>query len=243
MSLSLVLRHAAVEKSSPLGEDLWRCGASDLIVDGIHWLSGRQNKDGGWGNVEAGQSNTGTTTLVQAALHLTAVPARHADLLGQAAEYVRRQGGVAEVRRQYAGDKSFEAAVLTNCALAGMVRWREVPALPFEVTCLPPWYRQLRRIPDVNHDLPVLIAVGQARFFHRPPLNPLVRWLRRACLKKSLRLLEQMSPVTGGYLEAIAPTSFVVMSLASIGQIEHPALRRGVEFLLTKVRADGSWPA
>ena len=69
-----------------------------------------------------------------------------------------------------------------------------------------------------------------------------MRWLRRACLKKSLRLLEQMSPVTGGYLEAIAPRArFVVMSLASIGQIEHPAPRRGVEFLLTSGAADGPW--
>ena len=145
------------------------CGAaepSDLIVDGIHWLSGRQNKDGGWGNVEAGQSNTGTTTLVQAALHLTAVPARHADLL--AGRRVRsqargRRGGSPPVcrRQELRGGGPDELRSGRHGSL------REVPALPFEVTCLPPWYRQLRRIPDVNHDLPVLIAVGQARFFHR----------------------------------------------------------------------------
>jgi squalene-hopene/tetraprenyl-beta-curcumene cyclase len=32
------------------------------------------------------------------------------------------------------------------------------------------------------------------------------------------------------------------MSLASAGLIDHPIVRHGVEFLLTSVRADGSWP-
>ncbi|MDP6060366.1 MAG: squalene--hopene cyclase, partial [Pirellulaceae bacterium] len=42
--------------------------------------------------------------------------------------------------------------------------------------------------------------------------------------------------------EAIPLTSFVVMSLASIGKSDLPVARRGVDFLLASVRTDGSWP-
>jgi squalene-hopene/tetraprenyl-beta-curcumene cyclase len=51
-----------------------------------------------------------------------------------------------------------------------------------------------------------------------------------------------MQPASGGFLEATPLTSFVVMSLASIGQARHPVARRGLEFILHSVRDDGSWP-
>jgi len=43
-------------------------------------------------------------------------------------------------------------------------------------------------------------------------------------------------------LEAIPLTSFVVMSLASIGKSDLAVVRRGVDFLIESVRPDGSWP-
>jgi squalene-hopene/tetraprenyl-beta-curcumene cyclase len=51
-----------------------------------------------------------------------------------------------------------------------------------------------------------------------------------------------MQPASGGYLEAIPLTAFVVMSLAGTGRAAHRVARRGVSFLLATVRADGSWP-
>jgi squalene-hopene/tetraprenyl-beta-curcumene cyclase len=51
-----------------------------------------------------------------------------------------------------------------------------------------------------------------------------------------------MQPASGGYLEAIPLTSFVVMALAHIGRGSHPVARRGLEFLHQSQRADGSWP-
>ena len=41
-----------------------------------------------------------------------------------------------------------------------------------------------------------------------------------------------MQPPSGGFLEAVPLTSFVVMSLASTGRAEHAVVRRGVGFLL-----------
>ncbi len=64
--------------------------------------------------------------------------------------------------------------------------WRDVPALPFELACLPV-SRMLRflRLPVVSYALPALVAIGQARFFHREPWNPLARLLRRLCVGAS----------------------------------------------------------
>ena len=123
-----------------------------------------------------------------------------------------------------------------------MVPWRKVPALPFELACLPQrWYHRLN-LPVVSYAIPALVAIGQAKFHHCPPGNPVTRWIRGAARKRSLAILEAIQPASGGFLEATPLTSFVVMSLASIGAAEHPVVRRGVEFLLASVRADGSWP-
>jgi len=131
---------------------------------------------------------------------------------------------------------------LANCALADMVPWRKVSALPFEMACLPQrWYHRLN-LQVVSYAIPALVAIGQLRHYHAPSRNPLVRWIRAAAKKRSLAVLEEIQPASGGYLEATPLTSFVVMSLASMGMTDHPVVRRGIEFLLSSVRSDGSWP-
>ena len=56
------------------------------------------------------------------------------------------------------------------------------------------------------------------------------------------RLLRAMQPESGGYLEATPLTSFVVMSLAGMGQTASPVVEAGVRFLVESMRDDGSWP-
>jgi squalene-hopene/tetraprenyl-beta-curcumene cyclase len=51
-----------------------------------------------------------------------------------------------------------------------------------------------------------------------------------------------MQPTSGGYLEAVPLTSFVAMSLASIGRIDDPVTQDGLRFIRDSFRADGSWP-
>jgi squalene-hopene/tetraprenyl-beta-curcumene cyclase len=129
------------------------------------------------------------------------------------------------------------------CALAGLVSWREVPPLPFELACFPQsWFRFLR-LQVVSYALPALIAIGQAVHHHRPrSWNPVTRLVRRAARRRSLRVLERIQPPNGGFLEATPLTSFVTMSLASIGLAGHPVAQKAASFLAQSVRPDGSWP-
>ena len=223
-------------------EEIYRNDLSEMIVQSLKWLAKQQNDDGGWGDTDRSRSNIATTMLVQAAFHLTGVPAQYQNLLQRAQAYVDRQGGISALKQRYEGDKTFAVPILANCALADLVPWRKVPALPFELSCLPQsWYHRLN-LPVVSYAIPALVAIGQAKHYHCPSLNPVVRGIRNLAKKRSLEILSEKQPGSGGFLEATPLTSFVVMSLASTGQVDHPVVRKGVEFLLASVRPDGSWP-
>ncbi|MBI3839114.1 MAG: squalene--hopene cyclase [Planctomycetia bacterium] len=240
-ALALAERHAPTI-AGRFADEKRECRLSELIMASVRWLAKHQNSDGGWGDTDKSLSNIATTMLVRSAFALTAVPADCPGLLERADAYISAQGGIAGLRRRYGKDKTFAVPILTNCALAGLIPWRKVPALPFELACFSQNVWKFLRLPVVSYAIPALVAIGQARYFHRKPWNPITRLLRRAAVGKSLRVLETLQPKSGGFLEATPLTSFVVMSLASIGRTDHPVVRKGVEFLLASVRPDGSWP-
>jgi squalene-hopene/tetraprenyl-beta-curcumene cyclase len=214
----------------------------DRIDAGVTWLVARQNPDGGWGDTDHSLSNIATTMLVQAALHLAGRAAEYTETLAAADRYVAAQGGLLGLRRRYGPDKTFAVPILSNAALAGLVPWREVAPLPFELAVFPQKVYRFLQMPVVSYAIPALVAIGQLRYFREPPRNPLTRWYRSQCIEGSLRVLERMQPASGGYLEAIPLTSFVVMSLAGSGRADHPVARKGIEFLRSSRLADGSWP-
>ena len=145
---------------------------------------------------------------------------------------------VAAIIARYGKDRTFSVPILTACALAGRVSWDEVLPLPFELAVLPHQLFRWLRLPVVSYALPALIAIGQVRHYHRPAR----RWLRDGARAASLRVLAQIQPANGGFLEAAPLTSFVVMSLAGMGLGAHPVAARGVQFLTASARPDGSWP-
>ena len=117
-----------------------------------------------------------------------------------------------------------------------------IPQLPFELAAVPHGWFQHLRLPVVSYALPALIAIGQVRHHFAPSRNPLARALRGRLRGVTHRLLRAMQPESGGYLEATPLTSFVVMSLAAMGQTDSPVVEAGVRFLVESMRDDGSWP-
>jgi squalene-hopene/tetraprenyl-beta-curcumene cyclase len=233
-ALALVRRHTTQDHAA-------------LIAGGIAWLAAHQNADGGWGDTTKSLSNISTTMLCRAAFHITGTAAQHGESLRRCETYLAEHFGrtpeeLAEaVRARYGKDRTFSVPILMTAALADLVDWREVPPLPFELACFPQsWFRFLR-LPVVSYALPALIAIGQAIYHHRPPRNPITRTIRSLSRRRSLRVLERIQPSSGGFLEATPLTSFVTMSLASIGHAEHPVARKAVEFLAKSARPDGSW--
>jgi squalene-hopene/tetraprenyl-beta-curcumene cyclase len=236
-----------VPQVGPPMNDSWTPGAlfrgefTQLVVQNLRWLAERQNADGGWSDAEGGRSNLAATMLVEAAFQFTGVPAKAADLMERADDYVKQCGGATTMRKQYAEDPALAAAVLSSYALADLVPWRRVPGLS--------WGRimsliQRRGAATQSADDPTapLLATGIARFRHAPPFNPLLRFGQSLAQKPALAALAELQGVSGAFMESIPQTSFVVMSLAGAGLHEHPVVRRGVEFLLTTVNSDGGWP-
>ncbi len=213
-----------------------------LIESGSEWLSRAQNTDGGFGDTDRSLSNIATTLLVLAAWQLAGHNSRYSERIAAAWGYVDRRGSWEGLRQRYGKDKTFVVPIMTNCALAGLVDWGQIPTLPFEAAALPQsWYRFVQ-LPVVSYAIPALVAIGQAQFVHCPPRNPIARMVRAAARAPSLRVLTRMQPTSGGYLEAVPLTSFVLMSLASIGLGPSRVAVESRKFIIDSVLEDGSWP-
>ncbi len=225
---------------------------SKLIDAGLGWLEETQNEDGGWGDTVRSFSNISTTLLCWSAFGAN-------DRENEAAEsWIRDQTGslepdaiAAKVVARYGKDKTFSVPILMACTLGGRLgneAWKLVPGLPFELAACPrAWFAALQ-LPVVSYALPALIAIGQVIHTKHPHWFPLTRVIRSLARKRTLRILEQIQPSSGGYLEATPLTSFVTMALAGCGhtpKYDTPAgrvMQRAVTFLESSARADGSWP-
>ncbi|PWT84483.1 MAG: squalene--hopene cyclase [Blastocatellia bacterium] len=227
-----------------------------FVVAGTRWLTAHQNPDGGWGDTVRSRSNISTTAIVWAALSKvgeredSAVKAlaRSEAWLHSAAGGVTPDVLRAAILRRYGKDRTFSVPILTVLALAGKLgadnaaAWRLVPQLPFELAAFPHGWFQHLRLPVVSYALPALIAIGQVRHRFAPSRDPLTRLLRSAVRRRTHRVLREMQPESGGYLEATPLTSFVVMSLAGAGQADSPVVDAGEKFLAESMRPDGGWP-
>ena len=227
----------------------------NAVEAGRRWLVDHQNADGGWGDTLRSRSNISTTAIVWAALSKLDSGAASAACISRAAEWLQKEaGGVSPqvlpqaILKRYGKDRTFSVPILTVLALCGKLgsdeirAWRSVPQLPFELAALPHGWFQHLQLPVVSYALPALIAIGQVRHVRAASRNPLARLLRATVKERTHRLLGEMQPESGGYLEATPLTSFVVMSLAGAGRTSSPVITHGVRFLLDSMRPDGSWP-
>jgi squalene-hopene/tetraprenyl-beta-curcumene cyclase len=224
------------------------------IEAGLKWLADHANTDGGWGDTTISRSNLSTTTLCWAAFGAANADEQFAGAVDSAGTWLRNAVGSANVHAlaravvaRYGKDRTFSAPILTLCALSGRFgsgrdAWDEVIQLPFELAAFPRRLYAILRLPVVSYALPALIAVGQAKHHHAPTGNAIIDGLRSSLKSRTLEILRSIQPSNGGFLEATPLTSFVTMSLAGSGQALNPVARKGVEFLLSSQRGDGSWP-
>ncbi|MGB7347344.1 MAG: prenyltransferase/squalene oxidase repeat-containing protein [Pirellulaceae bacterium] len=216
-----------------------------LIRRGIDSLRGQQNDDGGFGDTDLSHSNIATSYLVMAASTLATQAIGFSlsdESTAKLSRYIEQQDGIEGLRKRYGKDKTFVIPILTNMAIAGLVNWDEVQALPFEAAVFPQSMYRFLQMPVVSYAIPALVAIGQARHFHgRRAFAPL-RWIRSASISRTMNTLVKIQPESGGYLEATPLTSFVAMSLAVTGRSDHIVVKKSIEFLASSIREDGSWP-
>ena len=107
---------------------------------GIQALQNQQNTDGGFGDTDRSHSNIATSYLVLAASSLASqaigesLPSHQTEKLEQ---YIEKTGAFEALKERYGTDKTFVVPIPTNLAIAGIVPWDEVPALPFEAAAFP----------------------------------------------------------------------------------------------------------
>lgn len=213
---------------------------------GVTWLARTQNGDGGWGDTPDSPSNLATTLLAVSALIL-AGEAMGGGTCQRANAYITSHAGDspsrrrAAILRQYGDDRTFAVPILMNCALAGLVPWEGIPALPFELAVFPHGWYKLLRLHVVSYALPALIAIGLLLGTKEPVRNPCTRFIRRRVAPAVLAKLERLQPESGGFLEATPLTAFVAMSLLARGDAG-AVVQRSLHFLRASMRADGSWP-
>src|ERR1700676_1927976 len=227
-----------------------------FVRAGSTWLLQHQNPDGGWGDTVRSRSNISTTAIVWASLSkIAGDEAGVAPAIERSGAWLRDAAGDTTPRalrsvilRRYGKDRTFSVPILTVLALTGKLgedargAWGSIPQLPFELAAVPhAWFQHLR-LPVVSYALPALIAMGQARHHFAPSRNPVTRTLRGRVRGVTHGLLRAIQPDSGGYLEATPLTSFVVMSLAGMGQTASPVVEEGVRFLVESMRDDGGWP-
>jgi squalene-hopene/tetraprenyl-beta-curcumene cyclase len=224
------------------------------IDRGLLWLLNNCNSDGGWGDTVRSLSNISTTALCWSAL--AAYEHRDDCLLAgsRAEEWLKKEVsrlGVSDVTEavisSYGGDKTFSSPILAMCALSGRLgegenAWIQVPQLPFELAVLPRKLFRVLNLSVVSYAIPALIAVGLLRHRRMSEASILRYALRNILARPALSLLSRIQPSNGGFLEAVPLTAFVVMSLAGAGGGDSDVVRRGVGFLVSLMREDGSWP-
>jgi squalene-hopene/tetraprenyl-beta-curcumene cyclase len=224
-------------------------GLDQLIKNGVQWLVGNQNADGGWGDTIRSISNISTTVLCWSALR--PFGSQNQKTMAAAETWIAKRAGsmmagdiAAAIIARYGKDKTFSVPILTMATLAWNWDWKIVPQLPFELAALPHRFWAAIRLPVVSYALPALIAMGQVRHAKRQSVNPLTRIARRVTRRKTLRILQSIQPESGGFLEATPLTSFVIMSLVHAPRTEESeaVIHAGARFLVNSAREDGSWP-
>lgn len=220
-----------------------------MATNACQWLAKTQLADGSWGDTPESPANLTASLLATAALtHSQQFP----EAAAKAQQYLATQIGAftpAAIRRailqKYGRDLTFSVPILALCTAVGILNdsdypWQQMPQLPFELSLLPRASFRFFNLRVVSYALPALIAIGVAQTSMAK--SGIGKALRRRLIPAALRRLQRLQPNSGGFLEAAPLTAFCLLCLSVSGHRQHPVALAAERFLVTTVRADGSWP-
>ncbi len=225
----------------------------EKIKAGLPWLLNNINNDGGFGDTPESISNISTSLLCYGAIYYCSSKSEEKnDVLNKIARYLKTQqielspdSITGSILRFYGKDFTFSIPILTFLAMCGVLNkndYNKIPQLPFEFAVLPTKFYKFFNLQVVSYAIPALIAVGIAVFKKRTKTNPLMKVIRNKTIKPALKKLDQILPESGGFLEAIPLTGFVLICLHNSGFSHTKTAIKGQQFLVNQQRPDGSWP-
>ena len=121
----------------------------------------------------------------------------------------------------YGRDYTFSVPILSMLVVCGVIPKSSasgIPALPFEFTLLPQRFYRFVNLRVVSYALPALIGVGIYLHRSRRKSFPGYRMIRERFVRPAIDKLRGLVPASGGFLEAIPLTGFVVMCLIAAGE-------------------------
>lgn len=219
---------------------------------GLQWLRDTVNSDGSYGDTPESPGNISTSLLVYAALNLFSEKRDWVKpLQNKVANYLRSNDVDVEspqvsqaILDHYKNDYTFSVPILAMCGVCGVPgdeAFNHIPQLPFELSLLPRSLYRLLNLSVVSYAIPALISVG-ILIYRKKRGNLFSGFLRRYSTDKAIKLLHNMLPESGGYLEAVPLTAFVVLSLVNAGYRDTEIVKRGIGFIKSTQREDGGWP-
>jgi squalene-hopene/tetraprenyl-beta-curcumene cyclase len=193
--------------------------------EAARWIRTQQRADGTWANYFGGPGDLSTTIEAYVALRLSG-DETDAPHLVAALDFIQATGGLESAR------------VFTKLwlALFGVWSWDEVPNLPPEIVYLPKWFpfnvydwacwaRQtvvpLTIVATLRPQRPLPFSLDELRSGR--PTPPKSRWLSWA------GAFQRLDAVLHAYARR------------PVGVVRRAAMRRGVEWILARQEADGSW--
>lgn len=223
-----------------------------LVSAGVNWLCQNMNADGGYGDTVNSISNVTTTLLCYAALKFCGNEDTHLREYKAMENWLAKKGikldpdvVTTSIMKFYGNDYTFSIPILSMLTICGVLPvscLNRIPGLPYELSLLPSSMYRFFNLRVVSYALPALIAVGIYLQEHRTKKIPGISKVRQQFMKPAIRKLDRLVPESGGFLEAIPLTGFVVMCLVCCRQEHTSIVSKGIQFLRNQIRKNGSWP-
>lgn len=224
----------------------------ERIINGCNWLDTSINQDGGFGDTPNCKSNVSTSLICYAAIYYCQSSGQRTQILRAIEAYLATQKItlsphtiISAILEFYGNDYTFSVPILSLLIICGILPEEasmNIPQLPFELSFLPQsWYRFFN-LQVVSYAIPALIGVGIFIHSSRKPKIGVSKFLRNKFVDPAINKLTALMPDSGGFLEAIPLTGFVVMCLIASNRLDNIVVKKGISFLENQQREDGSWP-